>query len=120
MKLPDESELLRVFVGEEDHYHGRRLYEAIVLKAREMGMAGATVVHGMMGFGAHSRMHTPRLLRLSEGLPVIIEIVDTPERIEAFLPILDEMVDEGLVTLEQIKVIVYRHASDGANVKDKG
>lgn len=120
MKLPYESQLLRVFIGEEDHYRGRSLHEAIVLKAREMGMAGATVVHGIMGFGAHSRMHTTRLLRLSEGLPVIVEIVDTPERIEAFLPILDEMVDEGLVTLEQVKVIVYRHGNDGANTKSKG
>ena len=109
MKLPYESQLLRIFVGESDHYHGHPLYEVIVQRAREKGMAGATVLHGMMGFGAHSRMHTQKILRLSEDLPVVIEIVDKPERIEAFLPELDEMITEGLVTLEKVKVITYRH-----------
>ena len=109
MKLPYESQLLRVFVGETDRYHGRPLHEAIVQQAHDMGMAGATVLHGVMGFGAHSRMHTARVLRLSEDLPLVIEIVDKPERIEAFLPVLDAMVDEGLVTLENVKVIAYRH-----------
>lgn len=109
MKLPYESQLLRIFIGEGDRYHGRPLHEAVVQKAREMGMAGATVVHGVMGFGAHSRMHSTKILRLSEDLPIIIEIVDKPERIEMFLPELDEMIDEGLVTLEKVKVIAYRH-----------
>ena len=109
MKLPYESELLRIFVGETDRYEGRPLYEAIVRKARETGMAGATVLHGTMGFGAHSRVHTAKILRLSEDLPVVVEIVDMPQRIEAFLPVLDGMIDEGLVTLEKVKVIAYRH-----------
>lgn len=115
MKLPYESQLLRVLISETDQYQGRQLYKVIVEKAREMGMAGATVLHGIMGFGAHSRMHTSRVLRLSEDLPVVIEIVDKAERIEAFLPILDEMVHEGLVTLEKAHVIAYRH-----NVTDSG
>ncbi len=85
MKLPYESQLLRIFVGESDRFHGKPLYEAIVEKAREMGMAGATVLHGTMGFGAHRRMHTAKLLRLSEELPVVVELVDKPERIEEFL-----------------------------------
>jgi len=114
MKLPYESELLRVFVSESDRFDGRPLSEAIVLKAREMGMAGATVLHGTMGFGAHSRIHTAKILRLSEDLPVVVELVDKPERIQAFLPVLDEMMSEGLITLEKVKVIAYRHtgASD--------
>jgi uncharacterized protein len=110
MKLPYESQLLRVFVDETDRYHGRPLHQVIVERAREMGMAGATVLHGIMGFGAHSRVHSSRILRLSEDLPVVIEIVDKPERIEAFLPELDAMVEEGLVTLENVKVIAYRHS----------
>ena len=109
MKLPYESQLVRIFIGESDRYHGRPLHEAVVQKAREMGMAGATVVHGVMGFGAHSRMHSARILRLSEDLPIIIEIVDKPERIEALLPELDEMIGEGLVKLQNLKVISYRH-----------
>lgn len=115
MKLPYESQLLRIFVGETDRYHGRPLHEVIVEKAHDMGMAGATVLHGIMGFGAHSRMHTARVLRLSEDLPMVIEIVDKPERIEAFLPILDTMVDEGLVTLENVKVIAYRHGVESTD-----
>ena len=109
MKLPYESQLLRIFIGEADHFKGRPLSEVIVNRARERGMAGATVLHGTMGFGAHSRMHTVKILRLSEDLPVVIEIVDKPERIEEFLPELDGMIDEGLVTLEKVKVIAYRH-----------
>ena len=120
MKLPYESQLLRIFVDETDRYHGRLLYEAIVEKAREMGMAGATVLHGIMGFGAHSRMHTSKVLRLSEDLPVLIEIVDNSERIEAFLPVLDTMVEEGLVTLETVRVIAYRHSGAGVNPEDAG
>lgn len=109
MKLPSEAELLRIFIGESDRHEGRPLYEAIVLAARKRGMAGATVLRGLMGFGAHSRMHTTKILRLSEDLPLIIEIVDKPERIEAFLPLLDEMIGEGLVTLERAQVIAYRY-----------
>ncbi len=108
-KLPEESELLRIFIGEADRYHGRPLFEAIVHQARGLGMAGATVLRGVMGFGAHSRLHTAKILRLSEDLPMVVEIVDRPEKIEEFLPKLDEMIEEGLVTLERVRVITYRH-----------
>ena len=109
MELPKEAELLRIFIGESDHYHHLPLYEAIVQEARKRGMAGATVVRGIMGFGKASRIHTAKVLRLSEDLPLVIEIVDIPEKIEAFLPDLDQMVGEGLVTIEKIRVITYRH-----------
>jgi uncharacterized protein len=111
MRLPEEAELLRIFVGESDHYQGKPLFEAIVLEARRRGMAGATVLRGIMGFGANSRMHTAKILRLSEDLPIIVEIVDKPERIAEFLPELDKMIDEGLITLERARVIAYRHNS---------
>jgi len=110
MKLPYEAELLRIFVGESDRHHGKPLYEAIVHEARQRGMAGATVLRGVMGFGAHSRMHTAKILRLSEDLPMVIEIVDKPERIAEFLPELDKMIEEGLVTLERARVIAYRYS----------
>ncbi len=109
MQLPSEAELLRIFIGENDKHHGRPLYEAIVTEARKRGMAGATVVKGVLGFGASSRIHTAKILRLSEDLPLVIEIVDKPERIAEFLPILDQMIAEGLVTLEKVRVIAYRH-----------
>ncbi len=109
MKLPSEAEILRVFIGESDKYNGRPLYEAIVEEARKTGMAGATVTRGVLGFGAHSRIHTAKILRLSEDLPLIVEIVDKPERIEAFLPDLDKMVGEGLITIEKVRVVAYRH-----------
>lgn len=109
MKLSEEGLLLRIYVGESDRWHDRPLYEAIVLRAREMGLAGATVLRGLAGFGASSRIHTAKLLRLSEDLPVVIEIADEAERIERFLPVLDEMITEGLVTLERVRVILYRH-----------
>jgi uncharacterized protein len=109
MKLPEEGKLLRVFIGEGDSYHGKPLYEAIVLKARELNMAGATVTRGIMGYGANSRLHTSKILRLSEDLPVIIEIVDTEEKIRLLLPFLDEHVTEGLITMEKVQVIKYRH-----------
>jgi len=108
MKLPSEAQLLRIFIGEADKHDGRPLYEAIVQRARARGMAGATVLHGVLGFGAHSRIHTAKILRLSEDLPVLIEIVDRAEQIQAFLPELDGMIGEGLVTLENVKVISYR------------
>ena len=109
MQLPSEAELLRIFIGESDKVQGRPLYEAIVQEARKRGMAGATVVKGTLGFGANSRIHTAKILRLSEDLPLVIEIVDKPERIAEFLPILDEMIGEGLVTLEKVRIITYRH-----------
>jgi len=108
MKIPTEGKLLRIIVGEADRWHGRPLYEAIVEEARGRGLAGATVWKGTMGFGAHSRLHTAKILRLSQDLPVVIEIVDAPEKIEAFLPELDGMVQEGLVTVERAQVILYR------------
>ncbi len=109
MKLPAEGVLLRIFVGEADQYQGKPLYEQIVLKARELNLAGATVIRGIMGFGAASRIHTAKWLRLSEDLPVIVEIVDTEEMIDKLLPFLDETVKEGLITLERARIIKYRH-----------
>jgi PII-like signaling protein len=96
-----------VFIGENDRWHGKPLYEALVLKAREAGLAGATVVRGVAGFGAHSRLHTAKVLRLSEDLPLVIEIVDKEERIRAFVPTCDEMIGEGLITLERVEVLKY-------------
>jgi len=110
MKLPEEGTLLRIFIGETDSYKGKPLYEQIVLKAQELNLAGATVVRGIMGFGADSRMHTAKILRLSEDLPIIIEIVDTEENLQKLQPFLDETVEEGLITLEKVKVIKYRHS----------
>ncbi len=108
MKLPEQGTLLRIFIGELDHYKGKPLYEQIVFKARELNLAGVTVIRGLMGFGAHSRLHTATLLRLSEDLPIIIEIVDTGENINKIIPFLDEVVKEGLITMEKVKVIKYR------------
>ncbi len=112
MHLPEDGKLLRIFIGESDRWEHKPLYEAIVLKARELGLAGATVLRGPMGFGATSRLHTSKILRLSEDLPLIIEIVDTEQQIQSFLPHLDLMVKEGLVTLEKVQVIKYRAASE--------
>jgi uncharacterized protein len=106
--LPSEAMLLRVFIGESDRWKHQPLYEAIVLKAREMHMAGATVLRGPMGYGKSSRLHTTKILRLSLDLPLVIEIVDSEEKINAFLPYLDEVMKGGLVTLEKVKVIDYR------------
>lgn len=108
MQLPEHSEILRIFIGESDKYEGRPLYEAIVEEARRRGMAGATVLRGMLGFGVHSRLHSAKVLRISEDLPMVVEIVDKPERIEAFIPDLENMVADGLVTIEKVRVIVYR------------
>lgn len=108
MKLPSDGYLLRVFIGESDKWHGKPLYEAIVLKARELHMAGATVLRGPMGFGAHSRLHTAKIMRLSEDLPMVIEIVDAKDKIDELMPHIDQMVQEGLVTLERVQVIKYR------------
>lgn len=112
MKLPSEAELLRIFIGEADRYEGKPLYEAIVHLARQRGMAGATVLRGLMGFGADSRMHTAKVLRLSEDLPIVIEIVDKTEKIQEILPEFDKMIQEGMVTLEKVNVIAYRHSRD--------
>jgi len=109
MELPAEVERLRIFIGEGDKYDGKPLYEAIVLLARKKGLAGATVLKGVMGFGCTSRIHTAKVLRLSEDLPMVVEIVDKPERIQTFLPDIDTMLQEGLVTLEKVRVIAYRH-----------
>ncbi len=116
MHLPVDSTLLRIFIGESDRHDGRPLYEAIVLKARESGLAGATVIRSPMGFGATSRLHTAKILRLSGDLPVIVEIVDEKAKINAFLPALDGMMDGGLVTLEEVTVIRYRHGGAGKGV----
>lgn len=113
MKIEGEGRLLRIFIGENDRWEGRPLYEAIVLLAREKGLAGATALRGMLGFGAHSRLHTTKILRLSEDLPVIIEIVDKAERIETILPELDQMIGEGMMTLEPVYIAAYRAASPG-------
>ena len=112
MKISEEGELLRVFIGESDRWEGKPLYEALIFKAREMGLAGATMLRGLMGYGAASRVHTAKILRLSEDLPIIVEIVDSREKIAAFLPTIDEMIQEGLVTLERVRVILYRHNKD--------
>lgn len=109
MKLPFEACLLRIFIGESDKWDGKPLHEVIVREARKQGMAGATVLRGFLGFGANSRIHTSKVLRLSEDLPLVVEIVDAEENIEAFMPCLDEIIDEGLITREKVKVIAYRH-----------
>ena len=108
MKVEGEGQLLRIFVGESDRWDGKPLYEAIVLLAREHGLAGTTVLRGIMGFGAKSRIHTTKVLRLSEDLPVVIEIVDKQEKIAEILPHLDDMVREGMMTLERVNIIAYR------------
>ncbi|RPI59838.1 MAG: DUF190 domain-containing protein [Planctomycetaceae bacterium] len=110
MKLSGEAMLLRIMIGESDRIHGKPLYEQIVLKARELNLAGATVLRGIMGFGADSRLHTAKVLRLSEDMPVVIELVDTEEKLNMLMPFLDENVTEGLVTMEKVHVIHYRHS----------
>jgi len=108
MEIPTESVLLRIFIGESDRHGHLPLHEAIVLKAREMHLAGATVLRGAMGFGKASRIHTSKILTLSTDLPVVIELVDSEEKINGFLPMLDRMIGGGLVTLEKVRVIHYR------------
>jgi PII-like signaling protein len=108
MTIPTEGKLIRIFIGESDRWEGRPLYEAIVVAARRHGLAGATVVKGFMGFGAHSRIHTAKLLELSQDLPIVVEIVDAPEKIESFMPQLETMVGDGLITLERAEVLLYR------------
>jgi PII-like signaling protein len=116
MQLPHEAVLLRIFIGESDRWEHKPLYEAIVLKAREMHLAGATVLRGPMSFGKSSRLHTAKILRLSMDLPLVIEIVDSEEKIQSFLPVLNTMMGGGLVTLETVKVIDYRGGpAEGSN-----
>ncbi len=111
MQLPEDAVLLRIHLGESDRWQHQPLYEAIVMKARELRLAGATVLRGPMGFGANSRIHTAKILRLSLDLPIVIEIIDAVEKVQALLPFLDEMMGGGLVTMEKVKVIHYRHGS---------
>jgi len=108
MKIEGFGELLRIFVSENDQWQGKPLYKAIVMQARKSGLAGATVLHGFLGYGASSRIHTTKLLRLSDNLPVVIEIVDKPDKIKSLLPVLDEMVNDGMMTLEKVNIIAYR------------
>jgi len=114
MQIPTDSFLLRILIGESDRWEHKPLYEAIVLKAREMQLAGATVLRGPMGFGKSSRLHTAKILRLSMDLPFVIEIVDSEEKINSFLPELDKMIGGGLVTLEKVRVLHYRHDGPGS------
>ena len=112
MVLPEDGHLLRIFVGESDKHDGRSLHEWIILKAREHGLAGATALRGLAGFGAHSRVHAARVLRLSSDLPIVVEIVDTRERIESFLPTIDRAIEEGLATLEKVEIRFYRSGAE--------
>src|SRR5947207_10850411 len=109
MKIEGEAKLIEVYIGESDQWHGRPLAMAIVQRLKEAGIAGATVLHGQAGFGANSRIHTAHILRLSEDLPVVIDVIDRPDRIERLLPKLDEMVQEGLVVVSDVEVFLYRH-----------
>ncbi|HEV8337809.1 MAG TPA: DUF190 domain-containing protein [Candidatus Polarisedimenticolia bacterium] len=111
MMLPEAGQLLRIFIGESDKHDGMPLYEWIVRRARQEGLAGATVIRGVEGYGAHSRLHTAKILRLSEDLPLIVEIVDTQEKIESFLPVIDAAIPEGLATLENVRIRFYRSGS---------
>ena len=108
MSLPRDGKLLRIFVGEDDKHQGAPLYEWIVRRAREHGLAGATVLRGLEGFGAHSRLHTAKILRLSSDLPIVVEIVDSEEKIESFLPLIDDVIVEGMATVERVDVRLYR------------
>lgn len=108
VSVPREGKLLRIFIGEQDQWHGQPLHEAIVQLARQQGLAGATCLKGVLGFGAKSHLHTAKLLRLSDDLPIVIEIVDSEEKIRQFLPQLDAMITDGLITLEQVEVLLYR------------
>ncbi len=112
MRIPQDAVLLRIFLGEDDRFEGQPLHQAIVLEARKRHLAGATVLRGPTGFGRSSRLHTAKILRLSEDLPVVIEIVDSEDKIEAFLPVLEAMMQSGLVTLEKVKVLRYGDTAD--------
>ncbi len=114
MQVPQDAVLLRIFIGEDDRYKHLPLYEAIVLKARELHLAGATVLRGPLGFGHTSRLHTAKVLRLSEDLPMIVEIIDSEDKVNAFLPVLDGMMSGGMVTLEKVKILQYGKREDGS------
>lgn len=114
MKLSGQASLLRVFIGESDKHDGKLLYEQIVAKARELNIAGATVLRGIMGYGAHSRLHTAKLLRLAEDLPVVVEVVDTDEKLAPLMEFLDQAVSEGMVTVEKVQVVTYRSGKSQA------
>lgn len=118
MHIEGTGKLLRIFIGESDLYHHKPLYDAIIQRAREEGLAGATVLRGIEGFGKRSHLHTTRILRLSEDLPIVIEIVDREDRVNAFLPIVEEMVGDGLITMENVQVIAYR--ADETSPRDGG
>lgn len=111
MVLPKDGHLLRIFIGESDRYQGMPLFEWIIREAKKQGLAGATVLRGLEGYGAHSRLHKARILRLSTDLPIVVEIVDSREKIEAFLPLIDSAIDEGLATIEKVEVRFYRSGS---------
>ncbi len=113
MSLPKKGKLLRIFIGENDRHEGLPLYEWIVRQARENGLAGATVLRGLEGYGAHSRLHKAKILRLSSDLPIVVEIVDTEEKIQSFLPLIDDAVGEGLATVERVEVHFYRSGKPG-------
>ncbi len=112
MKIPEQAEMLRIFILESDKYNKKPLYEVLVETARDNGMSGATVLRGILGFDAHAQIHSSKILRLSEDLPLVIEIVDSPLKIEQFLPIIDPMIEEGLVTLEKVRIIKYSTKED--------
>ncbi|HEY3283363.1 MAG TPA: DUF190 domain-containing protein [Armatimonadota bacterium] len=118
MKIEGPAKKLRIYIGESDQWHGHPLFTVLVKRAREMGLAGATVSRGLEGFGAHSRIHTARILRLSEDLPVVVEIVDIEERVQAFLPVMEELVTEGLVTIEDVHIL--RYIAPGLGAKGQG
>lgn len=119
MQVPEAAVLLRIFLGEDDKADGRPLYEALVLKAREMHLAGATVLRGPMGFGHSSRLHTTKILRLSSDLPMVVEIVDSEERIEAFLEAIEPIIGSGLVTLERVRVVRYGDGAAGSSTPER-
>jgi PII-like signaling protein len=118
MRIPQEGLLLRIFVDENDTLHGRPLYEVIVKEAQKLGLAGATVLRGVMGYGATSHIHSARVLRISEDLPMVVEMVDEEENIQKLMPFLDEHVGEGLITMERVRVIMYRHDSKEDDIQD--
>lgn len=113
MSLPEDGHLLRIFIGEKDRHEKKPLYEWIVLKAREHGLAGATVLRGLEGFGRSSRVHTANILRLSDDLPIVVEIVDTIDKIESFMPVIDDAINEGLATIEKVRIRWYRGGESG-------
>jgi uncharacterized protein len=112
MQIPHDAVLLRIFIGEDERFDGKPLYEAIVIKARELQLGGATVLRGPLGFGKSSHLHSAKILRLSEDLPMVIEIVDSQEKIDAFIPVLDKMMGSGLVTVEKVQVLQYGDGKD--------